>query len=354
MTSLYHVGIIGYGAMGGWHAKYIDSYSKTKVKGIFDINPERNKYAENRGYMVYPSKDAMFADVEIDAIIIATTNESHKELSVAAMAAGKHVICEKPTTLNSAELQEIIAASKKYSRVFTINQNRRTNKDFTLMRQKIEEGLIGDVYIIESRVQGSRGIPKGWRTLKELGGGMMLDWGVHLIDQIMYMIDEKVVSVYCNMYSIEHPEVDDNFRLTIIFESGLTAIVEVSTNSYIALPRWYVLGKTGTLKIDDWDCDGKVVRNIDRENVWDEEIFHTKAGLSKTMAPRSKDSTEELILSKIAEPLDDLIVVYEQFISAIEGKGSLTITAEQAMRVMKVIDAAFLSHRTSNAIKIDI
>lgn len=351
---MYNIGIIGYGFMAGWHAKYIDSYSKTKVRGVFDINPERNKLAEDTGYMSYQSKEAMFADPEIDAVIIAATNEAHKELSIQAMAAGKHVICEKPVTLNAAELQEVIDASKKYNRVFTINQNRRTNKDFTLMRQILEEALIGVTYIIESRVQGSRGIPKGWRTLKELGGGMMLDWGVHLIDQIMHMIDEKVVSVYCNMYSIEYPDIDDNFRLTMLFASGLTAIVEVSTNSYIKLPRWYVQGKTGTLKIDDWDSNGVIVRRIDKENMWNEEIVHTKAGPSRTMAPRSKDSTEELVISQSIELFDDLIVVYEQFISAIEGKAELTITAEQALRVMKVIDAAFLSQRTGNEIRVNI
>ena len=351
---MYNIGIIGFGGMANWHAKYIDKYSKTKVRGIFDINPERNNYAKSKGYTTYTGVEAMLADPLIDAVIIATTNEVHKELSIQAMAAGKHVICEKPVTLNSAELQEIIDASKKYNRVFTINQNRRTNKDFELMRQKVEEGLIGDIYIIESRVQGSRGIPKGWRTLKALGGGMMLDWGVHLIDQIMYMIDEKVINVYCKMYNIEYSEVDDNFHLTIVFENKLTAIVEVSTNSYITLPRWYVSGKEGTLKIDDWNCNGKIVRNIDKENVWNEEIIRTEAGPSKTMAPRSKNSVEEIILVKPEGDIDDLIIVYEQFILAIEGLAELTITAEQALRVMKVIDAAFLSHKSGNMIKVEI
>jgi len=351
---LYNIGIIGYGGMAGWHTKYIDSYAKTRVHGIFDIDPSRNKLAADRGYLTYPSKEALLADPAIHAVIIATTNEVHKELSIEAMAAGKHVLCEKPVTLNAAELQEIINAAKKHNRIFTINQNRRTNRDFTLMRQALEDGLIGDAYIIESRVQGSRGIPKGWRSQKTLGGGMMLDWGVHLIDQIMYTISEKVTSVYCNMYNITCPEVDDNFRLTMIFESGLTAVIEVSTNNYINLPRWYALGKTGTLIINDWDSNGKIVRNIHNENTWDEEISPSKVGLSKTMAPRSKDSTEEIILPMSTTPVDDLIIVYKQFISAIEGSAALTITAQQAMRVMKVIDAAFLSHETGNGIKVDI
>jgi len=342
--------------MASWHAKFVSEHPKMKIKGVFDINPERNKCAEDRGYFAYSSEAALLNDNEIDAVIIATTNEVHKRLSIEAMAAGKHVICEKPVTLNSAELQEIIDASKKYNRVFTINQNRRTNKDFLLMRQKYEEGIIDDVYIIESRVQGSRGIPKGWRTRKELGGGMMLDWGVHLIDQILHMIDQKVVSVYCNMYNIEQPQVDDNFRLTLIFENNLTAIIEASTNSYIPLPRWYLLGKNGTLKIDDWDGNGKIIRNIKKENVWDEEVTLTSAGHTKTMAPRDKRTTEEIVISPPAndDTVSDLFVVYDQFVAAVEGEAALTITPEQAMRVIKVIDAAFLSHETGDVVKVNI
>jgi len=342
--------------MASWHAKFIAEHSKMNLKGVFDTNPERNKCAEDRGYFVYSSEDALLNDNEIDAIIIATTNEVHKRLSIEAMAAGKHVICEKPVALNSAELQEMIDASKKYNRIFTINQNRRTNKDFLFMRQKYEEGVIGDVYIIESRVQGSRGIPKGWRTQKELGGGMMLDWGVHLIDQILYMIDQKVVRVHCNMYNVEQPRVDDNFRLTLMFENNLTAIIEVSTNTYIPLPRWYLLGKNGTLKIDDWDGGGKIIRNIKKENVWDEEVAITSAGHTKTMAPRDKSTTEEIVIAPPADngAVSDLFVVYDQFVAAIEGEAALSITPKQAMRVMKVIDAAFLSHETGNVIKVNI
>lgn len=296
----------------------------------------------------------MFADEDIDIVLVATTNEAHKPLAVEALAAGKHVIVEKPATMSSDELIEITEAAKKYNRVFTIDQNRRTNKDFVLMRRTVESGYIGKPYVIESRVEGSRGMPKGWRTIKSLGGGMMLDWGVHLIDQIMYMTDEKVKSVWCKMFSIDYPEVDDNFRLDITFESGLLAHIEVSTNNYITHPRWYVLGTDGTLQIDDWNCDGKAVRCIDKQNEWEEEIFYTKAGPTKTMAPRNSESTEIMTLSEPTDVEDNLRPVYNQLCNAIEGKAELTIKPEQALRVMKVMEAAFESNEKNQVIKTDI
>ena len=352
---VYQLGMIGYGGMAGNHYKQISKeIEQVQIRGVYDINPERMKAAQEQGLLAYPSKEALLADPAIDMVLVATTNESHKDLCIEAMAAGKHVLCEKPATMSSDELAEVIAASKKYNRVFTIDQNRRVNKDFVLMRRSVEAGLLGDVYVIESRVEGSRGMPAGWRTVKEFGGGMMLDWGVHLIDQIMYMIPQKVTNVFCKMYSVHYPDVDDNFHLTMTFESGLTAHIEVSTNNFIKHPRWYVLGSEGTLQIDDWDCEGKIVRCLEKDNEWAEEILPTKAGPSKTMAPRNPDTTEVIALHAPTDIVDNLNPTYWQFIDAIEGKAELTIKPEEAMRVMKVMEAAFLSHETQSAVKTEI
>ena len=351
----YKAGIIGYGGMAGHHEKVMRvDYDRMKLKGIFDLDEKRRKVAEEQGYYPYSSKEELIYDPEIDVVVIATTNEAHKDLAIEALKAGKHVICEKPVTLSSAELEEIMEVAKNCDAVFTIDQNRRTNHDFVMMRRQVESGIIGKPYVIESRVEGSRGMPTGWRTIKRLGGGMMLDWGVHLIDQIMYMIPEKVVNVFCKMYSIDYPEVDDNFRLTMTFESGLTAHIEVSTNNYITHPRWYVLGETGTLVVDDWNCTGKIVRCIDKEDVWEEEIVYTKAGPTKTMAPRNPNSTETITLSEPTDVVDNLTVVYNQLLDCVEGKADLTIKPEQALRVMKVMEASRLSHETAQAIKTDI
>ncbi|MEG2670421.1 MAG: Gfo/Idh/MocA family oxidoreductase, partial [Oscillospiraceae bacterium] len=169
-----------------------------------------------------------------------------------------------------------------------------------------------------------------------------------------YMFDEKVVEVFCKMYNIEYSEVEDNFRLTFTFESGLTCHIEVSTNNYITHPRWYVLGKTGTLQIDDWDCDGKIVRCIDKEDKWEEEIVYTKAGPTKTMAPRNEKSTETIEISEPMDVVDNLTVVYGGFADAVEGIAPLTITPEQALRVMKVMEAAFESAQKGITLKTNI
>lgn len=340
---MYKIGMIGFGGMAHEHYKNLLRSNRAQVKGVYDIEPEPMADAKSKNLLAYSSQEAMLSDDEIDIILVATTNECHKDICIAALEAGKHVICEKPVTLNSSELEEIIAAAKRCGRIFTIDQNRRTNHDFQQMKQHVEAGEIGKVYQIESCVEGSRGMPEGWRCNVSQGGGMLLDWGVHLIDQIMWMYaNQKVTSVTCRFFSINYPEIDDNFNMCLTFEDGLTAYIRVGTNDFIAHPRWHVLGTRGTLEIPDWDCKGKIIRSIADEKVWANEIVMTKAGPTKTMAPRNKLSTETLQLDE-PDNQDDLLVVYDSLFNAIEGTGKLWVQPEEALRVMKVIDAGFES-----------
>lgn len=102
-------------------------------------------------------------------------------------------------------------------------------------------------------MHGSRGIPGDWRKEKVHGGGMVLDWGVHLLDQILYLYgDRKIETVYASLTHITNQEVDDGFTTILTFEGGTEVLVEVGTNNYISLPRWYVLGEDGTAVIRDW------------------------------------------------------------------------------------------------------
>ena len=350
----YNLGIIGFGGMAGHHCTQLSKGNvPVKIRGVFDLKEERLQAARDKGFIAYPSREALLSDPDIDIVLVATTNDSHAEIVKDALRHGKHVLCEKPAAMSSEELLDMMAVAKECGKVFTIDQNRRVNKDFVLMRRSVESGLIGKPYIIESRVEGSRGMPEGWRCTKELGGGMMLDWGVHLIDQILYMSDARVTDVYCKMYSINYTDVEDNFRLTLTMSDGLTAHIEVSTNNFIMHPRWYVLGTGGTLQIDDWSCNGRIVRPTKSQSEWSTEIAPDRSGPSKTMAKRDPSTVETIELSAPTDVADNLDPTYVQLVNAIEG-GELSITPEQALRTTKVMEAAFESARTGDAVHTDI
>ena len=153
-----------------------------KLKGAFDIRPEALDKAREMGLYAYESLDEVLNDPEVDIVTIATPNNFHKPLAIKALRAGKFVISEKPVTLNAAELEEMIAVRDETGKLFSVHQNRRWDKDYAIIKKILADGTIGTPYFIESRVQGSRRAMHGWRSYKVNGGGMLLDWGVHLLE----------------------------------------------------------------------------------------------------------------------------------------------------------------------------
>lgn len=341
--------VIGYGGMGGWHCASIKAQiPELTVKGVFDIRTERVEAAKQDGYYVYDSVDAILADPEIDMVTIATPNDSHKPIAIAAMRAGKHVITEKPATMCAADYEEMMAVAKECGVLLTTHQNRRWDTDFNMVKRIYEERPIGDVYMLESRVQGSRQVLHGWRGAKINGGGMVYDWGVHLLDQLMWMIKSPVISVNADLFYIFTDEVDDNFKATLRFENGISALVEVSMNCFILHPRWHVSANEGTAVINDWECNGKmVVLNEDSEMAWEEKIVYTAAGPTRSMAPRPVETTKEIPLPKVDMHWSDY---YRNVIAAIDGKEELIVKPEQILRVLKVLDAIFESGRTHKSV----
>ena len=333
--------VIGYGGMGSWHASTCaDDFKDTaELIGIYDIKPERRAAAEAEGIHAFSSREELLADERIDLVTVATPNDVHKEIAIAAMAAGKNVISEKPVALSQEELEEMIAASKKYDKLFTVHQNRRWDPDFKCVQKILADNELGKVFRIESRVQGSRGIPGDWRGIKEKGGGMMFDWGVHLLDRIVLMVPEKIKKVYAKMTHVTNDEVDDGFIMNMVFESGITATVEVGTCNFITLPHWYLCGDQGTAEIKDFRDPGRMVVLRSWEDK-DATPILMGEGLSKTMAPRNPDSVDELPLPDFSYDRNEL---YSNVCDVVMGKAEQIVKNEEALRVLRLMEAALES-----------
>lgn len=333
--------IIGFGGMGKWHAKRAVNSDVVNLVGIYDIAPDANAAAAERGIYTYPSLEAVLADGNVNLVTIATPNDTHKDLTIAALAAGKNVICEKPVAMSVAELDEMIAAAKKYNRIFTVHQNRRFDPDFLTIRSIYDENALGEVLAIESRVLGSRGIPGDWRKQKEHGGGMLLDWGVHLIDQALQMVDAKIKRIYATFSHATNAEVDDGFLLDLFFANGIRYHVEVGTNHFISMPRWYVVGRDGAARLESWHAPAEVVTCTR----WHEDNVtpvNTGAGLTKTMAPRTETS---LSTTEVPQPTSDVHAFYRNVCAAIDGTETQMVTHAEVRRVFAVMEAAIESDR---------
>lgn len=343
----YSVVIVGFGGMGHEHSKMLSTVERMNVVGTFDIREERQVFAKENTYRPYDSLEDVLADSNVDIVLIATPNHVHKDIAIESLRAGKHVICEKPVTMNSGELQEIMDVAEECDKIFVVHQNRRWDEDYLSMKKLYDEKTLGDVFHVESRVHGSRGIPGDWRKEKEYGGGMLLDWGVHLADRILLMIDERVKKVYCKLSFINNKEVDDGFKIMLDFESGKTAWLEVGTYNYINLPLWYVNGTKGTAVIHDWEMNGEVTKLTTLEGN-DATPIKAGAGLTKTMAPRNYDETvEKTDVPRIESDVRDF---YLNVMDAIEGKAEIIVKNEEVMRVMRLLEAAVRSHELNQVL----
>ncbi|MBR5447897.1 MAG: gfo/Idh/MocA family oxidoreductase, partial [Clostridia bacterium] len=203
-----------------------------------------------------------------------------------------------------------------------------------------ETGEICEIINIESRIHGSRGIPSDWRGIKQYGGGMLYDWGVHLIDQALMVLGfDGIKSVRCTFEHITNDEVDDGFKLWINYEDGKEAFIEVGTYNFIAMPRFYMRAKNGSAFISDWRENCRVAKC----KAWHESDVvpvQTAAGLTKTMAPRDSITLDEYQLER---PHSDVHDYYRNFLNAVDGKESQFVTHDQMRVVLKVIMKAFES-----------
>ena len=371
MDRLFRIGIVGCGGMGSGHAIAIksgtgnavwngiikdnngyDSPMTTRigeimeVAGIADIREERREWARQNEIYVYENYEAMLQDDTVDAVLIATPNHLHKSMAVEALQAGKHVLCEKPVMITSEDLIEVLQVANEKNLVFYPRQNREWDEDYLIVKKIYDEKLLGDVFDIHCRIMGSFGIPGDWRGKKEYGGGMMLDWGVHLIDRIVKMIPEKIVRVFCDAKYINNAECDDNIMVHLTFESGVTVQLEVNTCHFITLPMWSVYAKDGSAEIQGWSCEGKMIKKI---TTYDSDVVPVLAGsgLTKTMAPRTKSSIQELPLPRFDFDRNEL---YKNFVECCQGKAEQIVSTGHALRVLRLMEACFESAKKGETV----
>lgn len=347
---IHKLAIVGFGGMAGWHKRTIADIEGLEIVGIWDIRKERRDLAEAEGLHVYASLEDLLADPESDIVLVATPNDVHKEIAIKAMEAGKNVVSEKPVTLCSADLQEMRAASERTGKFLTVHQNRRWDEDFLTVKKILEEGKLGEIFRIESRVHGSRGIPGDWRQLPEKGGGMVLDWGVHLLDQALLLFPGvKLKKVYATLTHVTNQLVDDGFTTDLTFDNGIIVRVEVGTSNFVNLPRWYVLGADGTAVLEDFNCHGKIVRasGVDEGDV---VPVITAAGLTKTMAPRREDT---ICTENLPEMKGDIKEFYQNVMAVIEGREESRIKLDEVARVMRLMEAIFESAKKEQVVSFE-
>ncbi|MCI8412811.1 MAG: Gfo/Idh/MocA family oxidoreductase [Clostridia bacterium] len=346
-TTAIKVGVLGYGGMAGYHRERMRKTGLYEFYGVYDTDPARQKAAQSEGMIAYPSAQALLSDKEIDVVLIATPNDWHHPYAIAAAKAGKHILCEKPVALSVTETKEMAQTAQEAGVVFSVHQNRRWDDDYIAARNIMNSGILGKIYRIDSFVCGANGIPGGWRKQLRHGGGMMLDWGVHLLDQIFDCIDARPLSLFCRYSKALGFDVDDGFDAQIGFDGALTVNVRVDTNTFVRMPRWILYGRNGTAIIDDWNVNGRIILPVYGTEI---ETVGIEAGngFTKTMAYRPHQSVTE---QPISRPEVDHDTFYKNFAAAVRGKEKPIVTPESVLKVMRIMELCELSDKTNTVIK---
>ena len=346
----HRIATVGFGGMGSYHVDLQKNAGNFTLAGIWDIKEERREAARQQGIFVYDSLEHLLADETVEVVLIATPNDCHHPIALQALAAGKNVICEKPVTLNLALLDEMVAAAEQAGKFLTVHQNRRWDRGYCILKWALEQDMLGPIHRIESRVHGAHGIPGDWRQDPAQGGGMVYDWGIHLLDQaVMLYPDAKIKSVYATLNHVTNTLTDDGFFVDLLFDNGVHYTVDVGTSNFITLPRWMILGQDGTLRMDKWGLEGEFVV-AHGEDDKDVVPVVTSAGLTKTMAPRREDTIKTL---PIPDLWPDMTEYYHNIADRLEGKADLHVTIPQMRRVMRLVEAVFESARTGQVVSFE-
>lgn len=344
---MINVAVVGYGYAGRcFHSYLISLADGLNLYAVSTRNADRQEAAlKEYGVKVYPAIEDLLEDNSVGLVVIATPHDTHAKLCIKAMQAGKHVVTDKVMCMNVAESNAMIAASKQNKVMLSVFQNRRWDWDFSTVKKVLTDRVIGEPYYFETSVMRFDR-PTGWRAEKARGGGILYDWGAHLIDQMLQLVAEKVDRVFCEVqYRGWGNEIGSHAKLLTHFRNEVLFQIEIGNLAAGPKPRWYVLGEVGALVKFGMDPqEGAMAKgNIDaaEENPEDRARIYTKAdGASR------------------GTPIDSIRTswkAYYQNISDVLNNGAeLAVKPEEVKRVIQVLDAAVLSAETGKVVATDI
>ncbi len=251
MSNVIKVGLVGIGRAGwGMHIPELSGKEdKFKIVAACDIIPERAECAKKKlGCRAYTDIDELLRDEEVELVVIATRSIDHYPHALKALKAGKDVLVEKPTTTNYEDFLDLCSKANKEGtpRLF-FRQNRRFELGFNELKRVIEEGLLGNVFELRLSEYGYQR-RDDWQTLQKYGGGMMNNWGPHLIDHALLLLASPVARVSSNLIkAAAGGDAEDHFSINITAENGRYATVTISGSIATGDHRTYTAyGDKGT------------------------------------------------------------------------------------------------------------
>ncbi len=243
------VGIVGLGRSGwGIHARTLAEAEGFRVVAVADAEAERRQEAVERfACRAYAQPAELLDDPRVELVVVATPSHTHAAVGEAALRAGKHVLVEKPMATSLAEADRLLAAARETGRVLTVFQQRRFDPDFLKVQEVVASGKLGPLHLVKmSRHSYQR--RRDWQTLRKFGGGQLNNWGAHVIDQALVLLQGEAELVFADLkHTVSAGDADDHVKVVLRGRSGLVVDIEVSTCAAYPQPVWVVFGQYGGL-----------------------------------------------------------------------------------------------------------
>lgn len=339
------LGLVGYGAGGRYfHAPFIAAAEGVELVGVVTRSPGRRAElaADHPGVPVFDSMSALIA-AGVDAVTITTPPQTRRELVLEAVAAGVHVIADKPFAPTADDARELVAAAAEASVVLNVFHNRRWDADIRTLAALLARGDLGELWRVESRFDLDD--PATLETGPE--GGVLRDLGSHLVDQALWLLG-PAQSVYAELEEVDLPEgrTDCGFTVSITHTSGVHCRMSATKLNHIQERELRAYGSAGGYVAHGTDVQAQAIfaglRPVDLGPAWGYDAqsrwgtLHTAAGA--VPVPSERGAYQDY---------------YTQFAAALRGGAEFPVPAQEAVRTLAVLDAARTSAQERRVVTVD-
>jgi len=319
--------ILGYGRSGSsMHAGAIEANEPFEMVAACDVDPERQKQAAERfGCAIYDDYHEMLAKENLGLVSVITRSDQHCQMTCDCLEAGANVLVTKPWAVNAQEAQRMVDTAARTGRLLFPWLPSRWGSTLRRLQQLVAEQAVGAVFLVR-RVVASFGVRSDWQTEKRYGGGYLLNWGPHIVDPPVVLMNSPVRSVYGRMKQTINPgDVEDVFMGVMTLASG--AIVQVEyTVAVESPPDWVLQGDRGTIVVR-----GKNVTI--HKNTPASPDDPTKYSTMKAAEDETLEETVE------GAPYGDQNEIYAEVAQAIKGEKEFAVKPEHALELSIVLDA---------------
>jgi predicted dehydrogenase len=341
---MIRIGIIGGGWPGQAHAKGYATAGGFKVAAIADLIPSRREkfLSEHPGAKQYADANDLLADDDIDAVSVCLPNNLHAPVTIAALKAGKHVLCEKPPALNATEAKKIESAATKAGKIVMYSVQRRFGGAEQAAKQAIDKGYAGDVYHARGTWMRTRGIPigTGWFIDKsKAGGGALIDIGVHLLDLAWHLLGQPKPT---SAYGVTHR------RFAHTLGDGKTIDVDDAAFAMIRFENGKSLELAASWAINQAPQQQGTICRVYGEKAAIEVYTPQGAVLYRNFDPKGDAKAHPLKPPKVVSH----VALMRHFKDCIAGKSKPIIGAREGVMLMQMLDAIYKSSESGKSVEI--